>query len=390
MRLLFATLLCHRDIEYFLFNWFTMRVFLDHGFDIPHLVLNDGTLTQEDFSKLSKLPNLYIERAPVSQYENVPKPIYLAKLECFKVGFQKYGADRVVVLDCDIFFFKNWDSDLRKICCSPSIALRDWGSSLGPNVEEYRQLYGVHEDTNTPNCNTGICSISVDQYYKLERSLEKHLSNPFLIMEDQGVMFGAYYGQLEYINGIVCAVAGGESVAGIKDWWFSKNACHLMGMRTRIPILREMISHSLKKLPESLALEQLPIEDKQISWGLLEFGTYCFNSPLQYYPSTYNGSFITDAAYLHGGSQVIWKIPPRCLSFTARLICMDSGLPNNCLPVLINGREYPLESDIDIELSGKLEIVTPNGPGTHYAFLSPKVKIDKTIGENLRLLQPEG
>lgn len=379
MKLLFATLLCHRDIEFFLLNWFTMRVHLDHGFDIPHLILNDGTLTDEDFSKLNRLPNLLIEKEKVHLYDYVPKPIYLAKLEGFNIGFNKYDAERVVVMDCDIFYFKNWESDLRKICQSPSIALRDWGSSLGPNVDQYRNLFGVHEDAITPNCNSGISSMTKDQYPKLKAALEKHLSDPFLIMEDQGVLFAAFYGQLEYVNGIKCAVMGGENIPEIKNWWFSQNAVHLMGMRERQEALKECIELSIQNIPKSLPLKQFTPEGKQISWGLLEHDTYSFNSVLQYYPSSYQYRYITDATYFHGGSHLVYKFPPHANRFTAKFICMDTGIADNVLPLSINGQEFQLEADIDVKLDGTLSIISQNGNGAHLALLSPRVHLNCTF-----------
>jgi len=377
MKLLFASLLCHRDVPYFLLNWFTMRAYLDRGFEIPHLILNDGSLTDDDFQKLEALPNIYLEKEKVHLYETVPKPVYLAKLECFRVGFEKYNADRVVIMDCDIFFFRNWEADLRKICASPSIVFRDWGSSLGPFRQEYKDYFGIHEDTITPNCNTGFNSIPREQYYKIRPVMDKHLAKPFLILEDQGITFAAYYGQLEFVNNIQCCINGGETVPEILNWWLSQNACHLMGMRERPAARKLFIEHSLAGLPPNLHLKQFPPEQKHITFGLMEYDVYSFKSELHKIPSTYNGKYINDALYLHGGSRVHWKLPPRCQIFEARLICLDTGIKENCKPVMINDQVYPIETDLKINLNGSLDISLPDGPGTHYAFLSPHIIINK-------------
>lgn len=356
-----------------------MRVHLDHGFDIPHLVLNDGSLTEEDFRRLEQLPNILIEYEKVHMYDNVPKPVYLAKLECFNVGFNKYKAERVVIFDCDIFFFRSWEADLRKIVTAPAIVLRDWGSSLGPNVEQYKQLFGVHEDTITPNCNTGINSITRDQYPKLLSAIEKHVANPFLIMEDQGVTFAAFYGELQYINGIKCAVWGGESDSNIKKWWYQQNALHLMGMRERPQALKECIELSIKNLPDSIPLKQFTPVQKYISWGLLEYDTYNFNATYQYFPSTYQGRYITDAVYLHGGSTVKYRLPPQLRTFeVSKVACMDTGIAQNLHYVSINNCNFARESTVSITLEAQeLMIQTHQGDGTHVALLEPKLIIDK-------------
>lgn len=380
MKLLFATLLCHRDIEYFLLNWFTMRVHLDKGFDIPHLILNDGSLTDEDFKKLESLgSNLYLEKDKVFLYEGTDKPVYLAKLECFNIGFDKYNADRVVVIDADIFFFRNWESDLRKICISDSIALRDWGSSNGPEPEKFKQVYGVYEDTITPNCNSGIISIPRHQHFKLKPVMQKFLNSPFLEMHDQSKFFAAYYGQLNYVENICCAIMNGETAPEILNWWLANNACHLMGMRERPTALRIMIDYSIQSVPEFVNLKQFTPYKKHISWGLMEYDTYNFNAPLQKIPSTYQGKYITNALYLHGGSWAYWKLPPYCKVFKSKIACMDTGLSHNTQPVDINGQQIYLNSDFEINLNGKLEIITKDGPGSHFAFLNPRIYFNKDI-----------
>ena len=82
--LLFSSLICHRDVDIFILNWFTMRVHLTKGFDIPHLILHDGTLTAEDKLKLEKLTKVVVLDKPVVLHP-VPKPVYLAKLMQLKL-----------------------------------------------------------------------------------------------------------------------------------------------------------------------------------------------------------------------------------------------------------------------------------------------------------------
>lgn len=356
-----------------------MRVHLDHGFDIPHLVLNDGTLTPEDFRRLEQLPNIHIEYDKVHMYENVPKAVYLAKLECFNVGFNKYNVERVVIFDCDIFFFRSWEADLRKILSSPSIVLRDWGSSLGPNVHQYIELFGVHEDATTPNCNTGINSITRDQYPKLEKTIAKHVSHPFMMMEDQGAMFAAFYGQLEYINGIKCAAWGGETHPEIKAWWYQQNALHLMGMRERPQALQECIDLSIQNLPEYLTPKQFIPITKFISWGLLEHDTYNFNATFQYFPSTHEGKFITSGMYFHGGSRITYKIPAQFSHFTCKFVCMDTGIKQNMKLLTVNGCQFYVDTEVVVNLPhGELTIESQDGAGAHIALLEPKFWIDKS------------
>jgi hypothetical protein len=90
MKLLFASLLCHRDVPVFKFNWCSIRAQLNHGFDIPHLILNDGTLTPDDLESLQKFPGIIIDPDPIILYP-VPNPILTAKLQCFERGFARYG-----------------------------------------------------------------------------------------------------------------------------------------------------------------------------------------------------------------------------------------------------------------------------------------------------------
>lgn len=361
-----------------------MRAFLDRGFEIPHLVLNDGSLTTEDIESLKKLPLVYLELDPVRLEKIAHKAVYLAKLECYRIGFEKYNADRIVLMDNDIFFFRNWESDLRKICMSDSIALRDWGSSLGPEPERFKQIFGVYEDTTQPNCNTGISSIPRSQYYKLAKPVSLVVANPdAIVMEDQGATFAAFYSQLKYVNNVVCCINGGEFIPEILNHWLSQNAAHLMGMRERPDALRMFIEQTCKNLPQTLHLNQFPPEYKRVGFGLMEYDIYSFNSPLHKIPSTYRNHYVTDAMYLHGSSKVVWKLPSQCKSFKTIIGCMDTGLIANCRPILINGQLYAinmnskaLDIELEIPLNGSLTIETPDGNGTHYVFLEPKITLN--------------
>lgn len=361
-----------------------MRAFLDRGFEIPHLVLNDGSLTTEDIESLKKLPLVYLELDPVRLEKIAHKAVYLAKLECYRIGFEKYNADRIVLMDNDIFFFRNWESDLRKICMSDSIALRDWGSSLGPEPEAYKQVFGCYEDVLQPNCNTGISSIPQSQYFKIGPAYLKIVNNPDKIfMQDQGNFFASYYGHIDYVNSIPCCINGGEFIPEILNHWLSQNAAHLMGMRERPDALKIFIEQTYKNLPQSLHLNQFSPEYKRISFGLMEYDIYSFNSPLHKIPSTYRNRYITDALYLHGGSKVVWKLPPQCKSFKTTVGCMDTGLASNCRPLSINGQLYAinmnskaLDIELEIPLNGSLTIETPDGNGTHYVFLEPKITLN--------------
>lgn len=376
MKILFASLICHRDVEIFKFNWFCMRAHLDHGFDFQHLLLNDGSLTTEDKEQLQKLPNVLLDPNPITLY-NVPKAVLLGKLECLKRGFEKYQAYRVVVFDCDIFFLRNWESDLRKILTNQTVVLRDWGSSIGPNVDQYFDLFKVREDLTTPNCNTGIISVLKEDYHKIDEKLKMHISKPFLLMEDQGLLVAAFHGQLSYINNIMCLINNIEF--NKKSWEFAltKNAVHLMGMRVRPDALKSLIKACLNNLPNYLHLSQFEPFTKFISWGLMEYGHYNFSHPLQKLPSTVNGEYVDDCLNLHGGSYAIWSLPSRCNRFTTKIACLDSGISSNIKPIKINDNFYNLNDQVDIPLNGKLEIFTQDGQGTHIVFINPIIYIDK-------------
>ena len=375
MKLLFASLLCHRDVQIFKFNWFCMRAHLDHGFDIPHLILNDGSLTQEDIKELCDLPRVIIEEDPITIYD-VPKAVLLGKLECLKRGFEKYKAERVVVFDCDIFFYKNWDADLRKIVSERAVVMRDWGSSIGPNVDKFYQLYGVREDVATPNCNTGIISVLSEDYHLIDAALQKHFEDTFLIMEDQGIMVAAFHSKLSYVEGIKCVINNAENIPELWEWVLSQRGAHLMGMRTRPKGLKALVDYSIENLPRTIHLSQIEPSEKHISWGLMEYGTYNFNVGLQKIPSTCNGNYVTDALYLHGGSKVTWKLPKSINRFKASYVgCMDTGIIDNVPYVIVNGMNFARTGSIDITLDGELTIETLDGPGSHVAIFSPQLQI---------------
>ena len=360
-----------------------MRIHLDRGFDIPHVIVSDGSLTSADTARLEALPNVLVEPEPIeiligSDGNPVPKAPLLGKLQCHKRCFDNHGADRAILFDCDIFFFRNWDSDLRKILTERAIVLRDWGSSLGPNTDRYTQLYGIQQDKTTPNCNTGIIGINKEDYHLVEEKIALHLKDTFMIMEDQGIMFAAFYGNLSYVNNIVCVINGAENIDNLWEYYLDKNAVHLMGMRARPRGLLMTVNLALKSLPKHVNLQQFSPAEKYISFGLLEYGHYNFGAHLQKIPTTCKGRYLNDALHMHGGSWVRWKLPKRCKKFTAQLVCADTGIWENVKPVIVNGKQFKLNEVIDVELEGSLEIRTQDGPGAHIAFLEPRVIIDRT------------
>ena len=388
MKYVFTSLLCHRDVEIFKFNWFCMRAHLDKGFDIPHIIVSDGSLTTGDIRGLEELPNIHVEKDPIeiligSDGKPVPKAPLLGKLQCHKRCFDNHGADRAILFDCDIFFFRNWEADLRKILTERAVVLRDWGSSLGTNGPRYRKLFGVFEDETTPNCNTGVIGINKEDYHLVEEKIRLHQSDTFMMMEDQGAMFAAFYGNLSYANGIKCVIMGAENHIGLWPHFLEQNAIHLMGMRKRAKGLKSAVSHSLAGLPDTVSLKQFTPIDKNISFGLMEYGHYNFNARFQKIPSSANGVYLNDALYMHGGSHVKWQLPPRCKRFKAQFVCMDTGISQNVRPVKINGKDFDLNDEIDIPLTGDLNIVTQDGPGTHLAFKGPRIEIDKTTQPDL-------
>ena len=115
----------------------------------------------------------------------------------------------------------------------------------------------------------------------------------------------------------------------------------------------------------------------------MEYGHYNFTAELQKLPSTANGVFLNDALHLHGGSWVKWILPPRCKTFKSQLVCADTGIAANVRPVTINGQEFRLNEAIEIPLEGFLHVSTQDGPGTHLAFKSPRIEVDKTTQPDL-------
>jgi len=388
MKYVFTSLLCHRDVEIFKFNWFCMRAHIDQGFDIPHIIVSDGSLTEEDIAGLESLPNVFVDEKPIeiligSDGNPVPKAPLLGKLQCHKRCFDNYGADRAILFDCDIFFFHNWESDLRKMLTKRAVVLRDWGSSIGPNKQQYKDLYGVTEDESTPNANTGVIAYSKEDWGRVDKAVALHLSDTFMMMEDQGAMIAAFHGMLDYATGIRCVINGAENRSDLWPFYLQQPAIHLMGMRTRPSGLLDAVNHSLLSLPEYLHLSQFVPSEKFISFGLLEYDHYSYIARLQKIPSMFNGSYISDALYLHGGSWVKWKLPPRCKRFVSQYICLDTGLSYNAEPVVINGQRFDLNDDISVDLEGELHIQTQHGPGTHLAFLTPRIEVDRATRPDL-------
>jgi len=374
MKLLFASLICHRDVEIFKFNWFSCRIHLDHGFDMPHLLLNDGSLTDEDKIILNSLPGIILDPDPITVHD-IPKPILTAKLQCFDRGFQKYDADRVIIIDADIFFYKPWDSVIKKILMSGAICLKDWGSSLGPNTKQYKALFGVEEDATTPNCNTGIYSIPKELHHKIGPILDKHINDPFQIMEDQGIFFASYYGELEYIYDIKCIINGTEEHGFMWDDILRQKGSHLQGMRVRPKALQSLINHTINSCPRSMHLNQINPTQKYINYGLLSFGGYDFTKPWQEFPSFWEGKFVIDGMHIHGGSWALWNLPPQITHFDSQIVCMHTGLIDQCKPVRVNGHEFNIGDKINIECQGELKIETEYTPGAHLCFISPMLKI---------------
>jgi hypothetical protein len=375
MKLLFASLLCHRDVPVFILNWFSTRVHLNHGFDIPHLIINDGTLTNDDIKDLQDLPGIIIDPDPAIQYP-IPNPILTAKLQCFERGFVRYNADRVVIFDPDVFIYKSWDSVLNQILMSEgAICLKDWGSSLGPCQDRYKELFGVIEDATTPNCNTGVYSIPRTLYGRIPPILEKHIKEPFQIMEDQGIFFAAFYGRMSYITDIKCLINGIEEHDYMWNWVLNTPiGSHLQGMRVRLKGLASLINHTINCCPKRIPLSQFTPINKYINYGLLTFGAYNFTSPWQAYPSQWEGKYVLDGMHLHAGSWVEWRLPPQVTHFESKYVCMHTGISDKCRPVRINGIQFPLGSNIDIELKGFLKIETDYSEGGHLCFLSPTLK----------------
>lgn len=379
IKILFASLLCHRDVEIFKFNWFSSRIHLDHGFDIPHLILSDGTLTEFDIKSLQELPNIIIDLDPITLFD-VPKPFLVAKIECFERGFFKYNYDRIVILDAgDVFFFRSWDCVLRKIIISDAICLRDWSSSIGWNVTQFKEVFGVIEDLENPCCNTGIYSIPRNLYYKIPPILEKHKAHPFHIAEDQGIFFASFYGQLSYITEITGLINGIETIDYAWNQMLTNYlGAHLQGLRVRPKALSSLVGYSIDHYPSYAPLSQFTPVLKNISQGLMIYGSYNYPSPLEAYPSMYNNAYIVDGLYFHAGSTVEWRLPLQCVSFESRVVCMDNGNPQSCCPVVINNQIFNIGDTINIPLKGQLKISTTYSEKGYLCFLKPKIKIKFT------------
>jgi hypothetical protein len=379
MKILFGTLLCHRDVETFLFNWFVSRVHLKKGFSIPHLILNDGTLTEEDFIKLNKLTNVFIEKDKVDFYK-VQEPIYTAKLKLFEIGFMKYGAERVVVLDSDVFFFRSWDSDLADILLSEAIALMDFGYSCGPEQQRYEEIFKAPRNSTTPTCNTGIFSTIPEHYHRILLNLAKQIDiNEFHILGDQGICFAAFNGMLNYIQGIKVAAPGAGLHKEVWDWLLSQNGMHLLGMKSRKTEYYSIIEHTLNLLPKELSMGSFIPDVYQADGAMYSYDVYDFERPLQSYPSLCGGRYLTDAIYLAGDSKITWTLPPQITRFDAELKILDYSAKENISPIEINGRQYNIGS-ISVPVDGhKLEIKTNPGVRTFYALVRPRLSYNIEI-----------
>jgi hypothetical protein len=347
---------------------------LDHGLDVPHLILNDGTLTENDLKTIQELPGTTIDPDPIVLHP-VPNPVLTAKIQCFERGFVKYGADRVIIFDPDVFIFRSWNAVMSKILMSGAICLRDWGSSLGPEQDKYKDLFGFLEDSNTPSCNTGLYSIPKDLYCKIPPVIEKHIGTPFKIMEDQGIFFAAFYGQMNYITDIKCLINGIEDYDYM--WNFILNSslgAHLQGMRVRLKGLASLINHTINCCPKKIPLSQVTPIAKHINYGMLNFGSYNYTAPWQEIPTQWEGKYIMDGMYMHSGSWVEWRLPPQVTHFESKYICLSTGMPDKCHPIRVNGVSFNLGADIKVELKGSLRIETDYSEGGHICFLQPTLK----------------
>jgi len=383
MKLLFATLLMHRDVETFLFNWFCSRVNLKNGFSIPHLIVNDGTLTPEDLQKLHQLTNAFIEEQPVELYK-VPKAKYTAKLKLFEIGFMKYNAERVVILDPDVFFYRPWDSDLVNILLSDAITMMDFGCSTGPEVDRYENLFGVKRNGKNPGCNTGILSTTIDFYDNILLALIKHIGDPFMIMEDQGISYAAFYDHMSHIQNIKVAINGAGDHENMWNWFLRQNGAHLIGMRVRKSEYYRLVDHTVSLLPRTLHPSVFEPVEYSVPNGMIHYDLYNFDLPFASFPSKLNGTFITDAIYLSGGSHVRWKLPPQIEKFEASIMPLDNSIKENMRPISINGTLFAPGwfSCVDI-INQELVIDTAPGERTFYALTLPKFhyKLDRPTTE---------
>lgn len=372
MKLLFATLLCHRDVETFIFNWFCSRIHLKRGFSIPHLILNDGTLTEKDFKSLHNLTNMYIEEAPVELY-NVPEPKYTAKLKLFEVGFLKHKAERVVVVDPDVFFLRSWDSDLVEILLSDAIALMDFGYSCGPNQKRYEEIFKAPRDSTTPTCNTGIFSTTLEFYHKILLKLITQVnSRELFILGDQGICFSAFHGMLSYIPGIKVAANGAGLHKEVWNWLLGQNGVHLLSMRTRQNEYYSVVKYAVDLLPKTLSMSNFYPDKYKADGAMFSYDVYDFDRPLQAYPSLCNGKYLTDAIYFSGDSSARWVLPPQIIKFEANIEALEYSDKEKMSLVEINGKEYgfgPVSVPINDQ---RLIIKTKPGFRTFYALTRPR------------------
>ena len=374
MKLLIASLLIHRDVDTFIFNWFCSRIHLKDGFSLPHLILNDGSLTDDDFRKLERLTNIIIEKDPVEIYKDVPRDKYLAKVKLFEIGFVKYNAERVLIMDPDIFFLRSWDSDLVKILMSDFICQLNFGSGIGPEPDKYKQLFMISENAQNLACNSGMVSTTKKDYHRILLSLVTHLNDPFLIMEDQGVLFAAGYGIMSYIDGIKVAVNGAGEYKETWDWLMSQNGVHLVTMRQRKKEYEWVVQHALNLLPRTVHLDTFKPVDYHIDGGILSYGTYNFDFPYAMFPSRCKSIFVTDALYLSGGSYIKWIFPPQITKFEASIMPLDNSIQENMKDIEINGNRYMLGTFNIIDLPNhELMIKTLPGEKTYYALTYPKL-----------------
>jgi len=54
---------------------------------------------------------------------------------------------------------------------------------------------------------------------------------------------------------------------------------------------------------------------------------------------------------------------------------MNTGIPEKCHPVRVNGIPFNLGADINVKLKGSLRIETDYSEGGHICFLRPTLKI---------------
>jgi hypothetical protein len=378
MKLLFGTLLCHRDVDTFIFNWFCSRVHLKQGFSIPHLIINDGTLTEEDFGKLDQLVNVVVEKEPVNFYK-VPEPEYTAKLNLFELGFMKYKAERVVVLDPDVFFFRAWDSDLVDILLSDAIALMDFGYSCGPNQKRYEEIFKAPRNNVTPTCNTGIFSTKTEHYHKILLNLVTQVNSKELyILGDQGICFSAFHGMLKYIQGIKVAANGAGLHKEVWEWLLGQNGVHLLSMRTRQEEYYSVVDNTMKLLPKELLISCFPPEVYSANGAMYSYDVYDFDRPLQSYPSLCHGKYLTDALYFSGESCARWIFPPQIKKFEATIEALDYSDKEGMHPVEINGQKYDF-GPVSIPINRLLTIRTEPGVRTFYALVKPRLQYQVEI-----------